>query len=42
MHSLFDPVFSIRPLLLKRLGLVDPRIAWLMAPRGELSPARWH
>jgi glycosyltransferase involved in cell wall biosynthesis len=39
LNSFFDPVFTIEPLLLRRLGLVDRRIQWLLAPRGEFAPA---
>lgn len=36
LNSFFDPVFSLVPLLLRRMGLV-PRKPYLVAPRGELS-----
>lgn len=36
LNSLFSPDFTIKPLLLRRLGLV-PRRPLIIAPRGELS-----
>jgi glycosyltransferase involved in cell wall biosynthesis len=36
-NSLFSYTFSIKPLLLRRLGLI-PRAPVILAPRGELSP----
>lgn len=39
LNSFFDPVFTTEPLLLRRLGLVDKRIHWLLAPRGEFASA---
>lgn len=37
LNSFFHPVFTIRPLLARRLGLV-PRRPCVIAPRGEFSP----
>ncbi|MGB7926211.1 MAG: glycosyltransferase [Pyrinomonadaceae bacterium] len=37
LNSLFSYSFSIKPLLLRRLGLI-PRPPVILAPRGELSP----
>ena len=37
LNSLFSYTFSIKPLLLRRLGLI-PRAPVILAPRGELSP----
>lgn len=37
LNSLFSYTFSIKPLLLRRLGLI-PRVPVILAPRGELSP----
>jgi len=37
LNSLFSPVFTLRPLLLRRLGLA-PRRPVILAPRGELVP----
>jgi glycosyltransferase involved in cell wall biosynthesis len=37
LNSAFDPHFALRPLILRRLGLV-PRMPCLIAPRGEFSP----
>jgi glycosyltransferase involved in cell wall biosynthesis len=37
LNSMFSPGFTIRPLLLRRLGLV-PKTPMIAAPRGELSP----
>ena len=39
LNSFFDPVFTLRPLLLRRLGLLPASIRWVLAPRGEFSPA---
>ncbi|MEI6500977.1 MAG: glycosyl transferase family 1, partial [Armatimonadota bacterium] len=36
LNSLFSPAFTLRPLLLRRLGLV-PRRPVILAPRGELG-----
>lgn len=36
LNSAFDPVFTLRPLLARRLGLVERRPA-VVAPRGEFS-----
>jgi glycosyltransferase involved in cell wall biosynthesis len=36
LNSFFHPIFTIRPLLLRRLGLI-PRLPTVIAPRGELS-----
>lgn len=36
LNSFFDPVFTLRPLLARRLGLTPPR-PWVIAPRGEFS-----
>ena len=37
LNSFFDPVFTMRPLLARRLGLV-PKRRCVIAPRGEFSP----
>lgn len=37
LNSFFSPVFTIRPLMLRRLGLLPDRPV-LLAPRGEFSP----
>lgn len=37
VNSLFSPVFSIIPLVLRRIGLMAPRASWIVAPRGECS-----
>lgn len=37
LNSFFDPVFTLKPLLARRLGLV-PDARWIIAPRGEFSP----
>jgi glycosyltransferase involved in cell wall biosynthesis len=37
LQSLFNPCFSLWPLLLRRLGLLKGRTKVLLAPRGELS-----
>jgi glycosyltransferase involved in cell wall biosynthesis len=37
LNSLFSYTFSIKPLLLRRLGLISP-VPVILAPRGELSP----
>lgn len=37
LNSLFDPVFTLVPLLLRRLGLI-PAARVVVAPRGECSP----
>jgi len=36
-NSFFSPVSTIKPLLLRRLGLI-PRVPVIVAPRGEFSP----
>jgi len=36
LNSFFSPSFTIKPLLLRRLGLV-PKVPVILAPRGELS-----
>lgn len=36
LNSFFDPVFSLRVLIARRIGLI-PRIPLLLAPRGEFS-----
>jgi glycosyltransferase involved in cell wall biosynthesis len=38
LNSFFDPAFSIRPLLARRLGITGRAIPWILAPRGEFSP----
>jgi glycosyltransferase involved in cell wall biosynthesis len=38
LNSFFSPRFSISPLILRRLGWIDPKTAWIVAPRGELAP----
>lgn len=38
LNSFFNPCFSLRPLLLRRLGLIPDRPA-VIAPRGEFSAA---
>ncbi len=37
LNSFFSPPFTIKPLLLRRLGLI-PRVPFIVAPRGEFSP----
>jgi glycosyltransferase involved in cell wall biosynthesis len=37
LNSFFNPVFSLRPLLARRLGIARPRPC-VIAPRGELMP----
>lgn len=37
LNSFFSPTYSMAPLLARRLGLVAPRIGWILAPRGEFS-----
>lgn len=37
LNSFFSPAFTIKPLILWRLGLV-PRVPLILAPRGEFSP----
>jgi glycosyltransferase involved in cell wall biosynthesis len=37
LNSFFDPVFTTKPLIARRLGLV-PKTRSLVAPRGEFSP----
>jgi glycosyltransferase involved in cell wall biosynthesis len=37
INSLFSYPFSIKPLLMRRMGLI-PRVRVVLAPRGELSP----
>jgi glycosyltransferase involved in cell wall biosynthesis len=36
LNSFFSPVFTIKPLLLRRLGLI-PKVPIILAPRGEFS-----
>ncbi len=38
LNSFFSPTFTIKPLLLRWLGLV-PRVPLVLAPRGEFSPS---
>ncbi|WP_181257132.1 glycosyltransferase [Pseudaminobacter soli (ex Li et al. 2025)] len=38
LNSFFDPIFTLKPLLARRLGLA-PRNRCIVAPRGEFSPA---
>jgi glycosyltransferase involved in cell wall biosynthesis len=37
-HSFWDPCVVAMPLLLRRLGLADPHVPALVAPRGEFAP----
>jgi glycosyltransferase involved in cell wall biosynthesis len=37
LNSFFSPSFTIKPLLLRRFGLL-PRLPFVLAPRGEFSP----
>ncbi|MFM8412765.1 MAG: glycosyl transferase family 1, partial [Alphaproteobacteria bacterium] len=37
LNSFFDPTFSILPLALRRAGLVERGVIWVIAPRGEFS-----
>lgn len=37
LNSFFSPAFTIKPLLLRRLGLI-PRVPFIVAPRGEFFP----
>ena len=37
LNSVFDPRFSIRPLVARRLGLTGRAVRWIIAPRGEFS-----
>lgn len=37
INSLFDWKFAITPLLLRRIGAIPSRTAWVVAPRGECS-----
>lgn len=37
LNSFFSPAFTIRPLVMRRLGLTR-RVPWVLAPRGEFSP----
>jgi glycosyltransferase involved in cell wall biosynthesis len=39
INSFFDPVFSVRPVVLHRLGRLAPRARWVIAPRGEFAAA---
>lgn len=39
LNSIFDRAFTIRPLFLRRIGLVEKNLPVVIAPRGELSPA---
>ena len=36
-NSFFDPLFTIRPLILRLVGLIPPRTKVVVAPRGEFS-----
>lgn len=38
VNGCLDASFCILPLVLRRAGLFDQKIEWLVAPRGELSP----
>lgn len=38
LNSFLEASFSVFPLLLRRAGLFDRSIEWLIAPRGEFSP----
>lgn len=40
LNSFLDPVFTLRVLLARRLGLI-PRKPVIVAPRGEFSPGAW-
>lgn len=40
-NSFFDPIFTVKALVLRRLGLVQPKPV-VLAPRGELSPGSFH
>ena len=37
LNSFFSPIFTIRPMILRRLGLI-PNVPVIVAPRGEFSP----
>jgi len=37
LNSFFSSTYSMVPLLARRLGLVAPRMGWILAPRGEFS-----
>lgn len=37
LNSFFDPIFTLKPLLARRLGLA-PKARCILAPRGEFSP----
>ncbi len=39
LNSFFDPVFTLRPLLLRRMGLISRQLPLIIAPRGELAHA---
>lgn len=39
LNSFFDPAFSIRPVLLHRLGLLGRDARWVIASRGEFTQA---
>jgi glycosyltransferase involved in cell wall biosynthesis len=41
LNSFFSPCFTIKPLLLRRIGLV-PKRPVIVAPRGEFSPGALH
>jgi glycosyltransferase involved in cell wall biosynthesis len=36
-NSFFDPLFTIKPLILRRLGLIPKSIAVIISPRGEFA-----
>jgi glycosyltransferase involved in cell wall biosynthesis len=37
LNSFFDPSFSLRPLMTRRLGMMGRDVPWVIAPRGEFS-----
>ena len=37
LNSFFDPNFSLRPLMTRRLGMTGRNVPWVIAPRGEFS-----
>lgn len=39
LNSAFDPAFTIRPLLARRLGMTGRAVPWILAPRGEFAAA---
>jgi glycosyltransferase involved in cell wall biosynthesis len=41
LNSFFDPVFTVRPLMARRLGGLPGKPA-VIAPRGEFSPGAYH